>query len=84
MGPKFEKMSKNYRIYDFKIPVNAENYEEYDGTIAGSPNLQKVVVFDEILLEKKKVVVRTWIRRYRFLGQKSFKKHQKLKKTATA
>ena len=35
-----------------KIPLYAENYEENDGTIAGSPNLQKVVVFDEILLKK--------------------------------
>ena len=46
-------MSKNDRIQDLKISLYAENYEESDGTIAGSPNLQKVVVFDEILFEKK-------------------------------
>ena len=58
VGPKFGKMSNNDRIQDLKIPVYAENYEECDGTIAGSPNLQKVTVFDEILL-KKRIVVRT-------------------------
>ena len=56
MGPKFEKMSKNDRIWDLKIPLYAENYEENDRTIASSPNLQKVVVFDEILLEQKKLL----------------------------
>ena len=36
-----------------EIPFYAENYEENDGTIASSPNLQKVVVFYEIQFKKK-------------------------------
>ena len=48
-------MSKNDRIYDLKTPFYAEKYAENDGTIAGSPNLPKVVVFDEILPNKKKM-----------------------------
>ena len=40
-----------------KIPLYAENYEENNGTIAGSPNLQKVIVFYEIQLKKKLLCV---------------------------
>ena len=51
MGPKFETMSKHNRIWE--IPLYVENYEENDGTIAGSPNLQKVTVFYELQLKTK-------------------------------
>ena len=61
-----------------KIPLYAENYEEYDGTIASSPSLQKVVVFFlRNTAQQKKVVVRAWIRKYRVFGQKEFKKTPK-------
>ena len=46
-------MSKNDPIYDLKTPVDREKYAENNGTIAGSPNLPKVAVFDEILAKKR-------------------------------
>ena len=52
-GTKFEKFTKYHPILDLKIPSHAENYKEDDGTIAGPPNLQKVSVFDETLMDKK-------------------------------
>ena len=53
-GPKFEKFTKYRSNKDLKILSHAENYKEDDGTIAGPPNLQKVSVFDEILMDKKR------------------------------
>ena len=39
-----------------EIPLYAENYEENDGTIAGSPNLQKVTACYEIQLKKTELL----------------------------
>ena len=44
---------KNGLIIPVEILVYEENYEQSDGTIASLPNLQKVLVFDEILMDKK-------------------------------
>ena len=56
MGQSFEKCSKNNRKYDVRTPKYAEKYVGHGSAIPSSPNLPKVVVFDEILLQTIKML----------------------------
>ena len=63
-----------------KIPLYAENYEGKNGTIAGSPNLQKVVVFFTKYCSKKKLLCGLGFAGIDFLDEKLQKNVKNSKK----